>query len=117
MFVCPTEVESRITLKCGAIATSGDYLNSTEFDGVEHSHIIDPVAGVPVQHRLHSVTVVGKACAMADAIATACLVIGTKKSMALVEATEGYEAYFIESNEQGERKTSQTSGFSIYEMK
>lgn len=59
-----------------AIATSGDYRNFYEVNGVRYSHTIDPQTGRPVTHRGASVTVIAQDCATADALATALLVMG-----------------------------------------
>jgi len=62
-----------------AIATSGDYRNFFEKDGVRFSHMIDPVTGGPVQQDLVSVTVLAEKSMSADAWATAFMVLGAKK--------------------------------------
>ncbi len=59
-----------------SMATSGDYLNYFEENGVRYSHTIDPVTGKPITHNLASVTVIHKDCAYADAFATAIDVMG-----------------------------------------
>ncbi len=66
-----------------AVATSGDYRNYRERDGQQISHIIDPRSGLPVGHRLASVSVVHERCMVADALATALMVLGTKEGMEL----------------------------------
>ena len=68
-----------------AIATSGDYRNYFEQDGVRYSHTIDPRTGRPIRHNLASVTVVDETCAEADAWATALMVLGEEQGMALAE--------------------------------
>lgn len=62
-----------------AMATSGDYRNYFEKDGVRFSHTINPATGKPVQHNLASVTVLAKKSMTADAWATAFMVLGDKK--------------------------------------
>jgi thiamine biosynthesis lipoprotein len=59
-----------------AMATSGDYRNYFEAQGIRYSHTIDPKTGRPVNHDLVSVTVLHKSCMTADALATALLVLG-----------------------------------------
>lgn len=71
-----------IRLTDKAMATSGDYRNYFQFDGKRYSHTIDPRNGLPTAHELASVSVVSDTAAMADAMATALLVLGP---------TEGYE--------------------------
>jgi thiamine biosynthesis lipoprotein len=73
------EIRKVIALKNLAVATSGDYRNYFEQDGVRYSHIIDPRSGRPVSHRLASVTAVHASCMTADALATALLVLGPDK--------------------------------------
>jgi thiamine biosynthesis lipoprotein len=59
-----------------AVATSGDYRNYFEQDGVRYCHLIDPRSGRPIGHKLASVSVIGPDCARADALATALMVLG-----------------------------------------
>jgi len=61
-----------------SVATSGDYLNYFEKNGVRYSHLINPKTGKPINHNLASVTVVHPQCAKADAYATAINVMGPK---------------------------------------
>jgi FAD:protein FMN transferase len=68
-----------------AIATSGDYRNYREVDGVRISHILDPRTARPVRHRLASVTVIDELAVRADALATALMVLGPDDGMALAE--------------------------------
>lgn len=66
-----------------AMATSGDYRNYFEKDGVRYSHTIDPVSGKPISHTLAAVTVLHGSAMHADALATAFMVSGPGKSLAL----------------------------------
>ncbi|HVS16696.1 MAG TPA: FAD:protein FMN transferase [Thermoanaerobaculia bacterium] len=65
-----------------AIATSGDYRNFYEEAGRRYSHTIDPATGAPVTHRGASVSVLHEECALADAYATALLVMGPERGLA-----------------------------------
>ena len=67
------------------MATSGDYRNFFEEDGVRYSHIIDPMTGKPVDHRTASVTVLAETAMMADAWATALLVAGEEEGLKIAE--------------------------------
>lgn len=67
------------------MATSGDYRNYFEEDGIRYSHTIDPATGYPIKHALASVSVVHNSTGLADAWATAITVTGPEKGMALAE--------------------------------
>ena len=67
------------------MATSGDYRNYFEVDGVRYSHTIDPRTGRPITHSLASVTVLAPTCAEADAWATALSVMGEEQGLAVAE--------------------------------
>jgi thiamine biosynthesis lipoprotein len=79
------QVERIIGVQDMAVATSGDYRNYFEQQGVRYSHTIDPRTGRPITHSLASVTVVAEQCAEADAWATAFMVLGDKEGMALAK--------------------------------
>ena len=64
-----------------SLATSGDYRNYFEADGKRYSHTIDPRDGRPVQHSLASASVFHPENTMADALATAFMVMGTEASL------------------------------------
>jgi thiamine biosynthesis lipoprotein len=84
-----------VALQDQAMATSGDYRNFFELDGRRYSHSIDPATGRPVDHALASVTVLAERCADADAWATALLVLGPARGLALADE-HGLAALFIE---------------------
>ena len=77
-----------------SVATSGDYRNFFEHNGVRYSHTIDARTGRPVSHELAAVTVVDQSAAWADAMATALLVLGPEAGPALAE-TLGVAGYFL----------------------
>ncbi len=66
-----------------AMATSGDYRNYFEKDGIRYSHTIDPTTGKPIHHTLAAVTVLHPSAMHADALATAFMVSGEEKSLSL----------------------------------
>lgn len=76
------------------MATSGDYRNYFEQDGIRYSHIIDPTVGRPISHHTTSVTVLAQNAMMADAWATAMLVLGVDGGLAVANEN-GIAAYFI----------------------
>ena len=71
-----------------SIATSGDYRNFFEIDGVRYSHTIDPRTGRPVTHDLASVSVLADTCMAADAWATAVNVVGAEEGLRLAERND-----------------------------
>ena len=77
------QVERIIAVQERAVATSGDYRNYFEQQGVRYSHTIDPRTGRPITHNLASVTVLAEQCADADAWATAFMVLGEEEGMVL----------------------------------
>lgn len=76
------------------IATSGDYRNFYELDGVEYAHLIDPRTGLPVRHSGASVTVIHPRAAVADAWATGLSLLGPDEGFQVAER-EGFAALFI----------------------
>ncbi len=89
-----------LPLSDAAVATSGDYRNYRERDGARISHIIDPRSGMPVGHRLASVSVVHRRCTIADALATALMVLGPEEGLELA-LREDLAALFLVRDGQG----------------
>ena len=77
------------------MATSGNYRNYY-YEGTERrSHTIDPRTGYPVQHSVLSATVVSSSCMRADALATACMVLGAKQAIDMINRAEDAACYLI----------------------
>jgi len=95
-----TGIVAALALADAAVATSGDYRNYFEVDGVRYSHSIDPRTGRPVRHELVSVTVVHENTALADAWATALTILGPEQALA-VATRENLAAYLISRSEDG----------------
>jgi thiamine biosynthesis lipoprotein len=87
-------VQKVITLNNTAMATSGDYRNYFEENGIRYSHTIDPLTGKPITHKLASVTVLHPSAMTADAMATALLVLGPERGSELA-LKENLAALFI----------------------
>lgn len=79
------------------IATSGNYRNSVEYDGVRYSHTINPVTGYPVAGGAPSVTVLHDSVALADGWATALTAMPYADALAIANR-EGIQALFIIEN-------------------
>ena len=77
------------------MATSGNYRQFYYENGLRRSHTIDPRTGYPVNHNLLSATVIAPSCMRADALATACMVLGVDSAMMLVESLPETECYLI----------------------
>ena len=90
-----SEVQTVLQTTGIALATSGNYRNFY-YDGVEkRSHTIDPRTGYPVQHSLLSATVRSSSCMRADALATACMVLGEADALQMIEADSLSACYLI----------------------
>lgn len=73
----------QLTVDIGALgmATSGDYRNYREKDGIRYSHILSVRTGRPITHKTASVTVLADSAMLADAWATALLALGMSNGM------------------------------------
>ncbi len=77
-----------------AVATSGDYRHSVSWEGRMISHTIDPLTGTPVVNRLASVTVLARDSMLADAWATALMVLGESRGPEFAREN-GMDALFL----------------------
>ncbi len=78
------------------MATSGNYRNFyVTDDGKKLAHTIDPHTGFPIQNDILSSTVIAPSCALADAYATAFMVMGLDKAKQVLNAHPELKAYFI----------------------
>ena len=76
----------RFTLDEGEIcATSGDYERYYEYNGKRYHHIIDVNTGYPASSGVISATIVSSDGMLADAFATAVVVLGVEKGVALLK--------------------------------
>lgn len=88
------EVQQVIEAANLAMATSGDYRNYFEENGVRYSHTIDPRSGKPIRHKLVSATVIAPTCAEADAWATAMMVLGPDQALTVAN-TQNLAVYLL----------------------
>ena len=100
-----------VALTDQAMATSGDYRNFFEIDGVMYSHIIDPRTGYPVQNKVAGVTIIALDCTMADGLATAVVVMGKENGMALIEQLPDVEGLIIVRDPDGNLRGFPSTGF------
>lgn len=108
------EVQVAIALHDASVVTSGSYRKYYERDGLRYSHTIDPTTGRPVQHTLLSVSVIENESWLADAMATAYMVMGLERAKQFIAdhpGQPGTEAvYFIYDNH-GQLDTYATPAF------
>ncbi len=76
-----------IALDHGGVATSGNYRKYKEVEGKKVSHIVNPLTGYSTESDLLSVTIVAPDCMTADAWATACMAMGTKRTQQLMASS------------------------------
>lgn len=108
-FVNGHGVYARLALD-GALATSGNYRNVYELAGERVAHTLDPRTGKPAKHRLLSASVLHERCAVADAWATALMVVGPERAWDLAHA-QGLEVLLLVETERGRVEARVTPGF------
>ncbi len=84
-----------VKLENKSMATSGNYRNIRKVGNKIFGHTINPITGYPHQSEILSVGVITNNCVIADAYATAFMVLGYDKSLKIVETSDHLEAIFI----------------------
>lgn len=105
------ELQRVVQLDGKALATSGNYLQYYYKNGTKYAHTIDPCSGKPVNHTLLSSSIIADDCMTADALATACMVMGVDSALSLIESLPNVEGYFIYAGNNGEYLEKHTNGF------
>ena len=105
------EVYKAVSLANQALATSGDYRNFFEIDGVRYSHVIDPRTGYPVSNGVVSVSIIAENCTLADGLATAIMVMGPAKGIQLVNQLNNVECFIIVEKPDGRLLDFYSTGF------
>ncbi|MBP5612189.1 MAG: FAD:protein FMN transferase [Bacteroidales bacterium] len=88
-------LQTIVQLDGKSMATSGNYRQFFEVDGVRYAHTINPKTGFPTQDSLLSVTIVTDNAMMADACATACMASGYAGARQLLASRPELEALLI----------------------
>jgi thiamine biosynthesis lipoprotein len=69
-----------------SLAVSGNYRNYLKsYNGKSYGHSIDPRTGISAENKMLSVAVFADECALADAYATAFMVMGVEEAVSFVE--------------------------------
>ena len=102
-----------ISLNNTALATSGNYrkYKINKETGKRSVHSINPKTGNSFPTEVLSASVLAETCMIADAYATALMVMPFTDSMALIEGESNLEAYWIIENEDGGVEEIVSSGF------
>ena len=79
----PSKILFWLPVNGQSVATSGNYVQYFEINGVRYSHNIDPLTGFPVK-EVKSVTIISPSAELADALATAVTVMGRKAGLHLI---------------------------------
>lgn len=93
-------VQAIVDLNGHGISTSGSYRNYYELEGKRLSHVIDPLTGAPIQHKLVSATVIATTAMEADGWDTGLMVLGTEKAKEVAKK-EGLAVYLITKEGEG----------------
>jgi thiamine biosynthesis lipoprotein len=88
------EVMGVMELEDAAIATSGDYRHWVDVRGQSYAHTMNPATAAPLCNPLAAVTVVAASCMLADAWATALMVLGETEGPRLAQE-RGMDALFV----------------------
>ncbi|MBR5135290.1 MAG: FAD:protein FMN transferase [Clostridia bacterium] len=91
----PNEMIATVAVRDCAVVTSGSYERGFTVAGKRYSHILDPNTGKPVDNDLLSVTILCASSTTADALSTACFVMGFDRAKVLVDSLDGVEAVFV----------------------
>lgn len=89
------DVAAILSLTNVGVATSGNYRQFYYQDGKKISHTIDPRTAAPCSHNLLSTTVVAPTTMLADAYATAFMVLGDRDSIEAVAKANQLAVYLL----------------------
>lgn len=88
-----------VELSDEALATSGNYRNFHSESGQTFGHTISPVTGRPVKTDILSASVIAPTCMEADALATACMAMGSADAMEMLDKAGLSGAFILYSGE------------------
>lgn len=88
-----------VELSDEALATSGNYRNYFENASGTYGHTISPKTGRPVRTDILSASVVAPTCMEADAMATACMALGSFEGMIMLDDAGLSGAFILDNGE------------------
>lgn len=105
------ELQDIVMLDNQGLATSGNYRKFYIENGMKYSHTIDPATGYPAQNGMLSASVIAPDCITADALATACMVVGVEKATDMLDTIPNVGYYLIYSDTLGEMQIKISDNF------
>ena len=108
------EIQAIVSLKDMSISTSGNYKKFYIENGFKYSHTINPKTGYPAKNEMLSATIIAKDCATADALATACMVLGLEEGKKFISRLPDVECFFIYSRGTAQDEIYFSPGFEKY---
>jgi thiamine biosynthesis lipoprotein len=90
----PKRIMAWLPVENSSVATSGDYEQYFEKDGIRYSHTIDPKSGLPCT-GIKSVTIVSASAEFSDALATAVTIMGVDVGMHFIDQLPGVHGLII----------------------
>ncbi len=93
----PSKIILWLPLNGMSVATSGNYIQYFEINGVRYSHNIDPKTGYPVK-GIKSVSIISPSAELSDALATAVSVMGKKAGLRLIDQLPQTHCIIIDEN-------------------
>ncbi|TWW01303.1 FAD:protein FMN transferase [Chitinophaga pinensis] len=105
----PQKISLWLPVNNASVATSGNYEQYVERNGIRYSHNIDPRKGWPVPY-IKSVTIVSPSAELSDALATAVTVMGPEVGLNLVNQLPEVHCIIID----GKNKVFQSDNIQIH---
>ena len=96
------ETQTVLNVTDKAMATSGNYRMYYYSGGRKYAPTVNPNPGSPVQQSLLAATVIARNCAIADAYATAFMVLGKEGAKKVLERHDDLMAYLIYTDKNGD---------------
>jgi thiamine biosynthesis lipoprotein len=90
----PSRVIGWLSVDNSSVATSGNYEQYFERNGIRYSHNIDPRTGMPAK-GVKSVTVMSSSAELSDALATAITIMGVEVGLHFIEQLPGTHCLIV----------------------